>query len=196
MGSQQTTSTQQQRVEPTEEESELNRLALERVRASQGGQIQVQESGLNLINQLLTGGELPGALSQLTGGISEEALQTQAERAARVSAEQFQGLGIVDSGVAFRETSRDIASNLLFPAEQFNIQNLQQLLNQALGGQAQVQAPLLGQQQNLGNRLTGLRNINTTQSVISPNPFLSSFQTSLGESLGGGTFGGFTAFDN
>lgn len=55
---------------PTAEETELNRLMLERERATQGGMIGVQQAGLSLINQLLTGGSnLPGLFGNIQQGV-------------------------------------------------------------------------------------------------------------------------------
>lgn len=144
---------------PTAEETELNKLYLERQRAAQGGMMSAQEQGLNLVNLLLTGQGLPGYLGQLPGGISPEAIGTQASRLAKQYGAGFQQAGIADSGVAFRETSRGIANELLFPSEQFNLQNLMQLLNLGVGGQAQVQAPIIQQGGQLSQALAGLRGI-------------------------------------
>lgn len=188
MGTERTTSQEEQQtqVEQTREERELNKLALERARATQGGLIGAQTGGLNLVNQLLAGGELPGFLQGLPGGISPEAIGQQASQLALQNLTGFQGLGIADSGVAFRETAKDIADRILFPAEQFNIGNIQNLLNLALSGQANVQQPILGSEIGLGQRLAGLRGTATTgqTAVTQPNPFLTSFQTSLGQTLG------------
>jgi len=180
---------------PTAEETELNRLEIERQRAAQPGVLDVQQRGLDLSSQTLgafQGGEVPtaGPLAQLFGGISSEAIGQQAAELARQSGSQFQSLGIAESGTAFRETAEDIAGNILFPAEQFNIGTLQNLLNQAFGGQAQVQAPIQAGASQLGARLAGLRPVTTQGTTATqftqPNPFLQSFQTQLGKTLGGG----------
>lgn len=175
-------------VEATPEERELNRLLLERTRAGQEGAIQTQESGFNLINQLLTGGDLPGNLSGLASGISQDAIAAQATELGAKSSAGFQNLGILDSGVAFRETSEDIARNLLLPVEQFNIQNRQQLLNLAAGGQASNQAQIGQGTGQLSSNLQGLRSINSSTTNTFMNPFLKSFQQSAGKSLGSPKF--------
>ena len=188
MGGERTTvnKTEQTQATATPEETELNQLELERQRAAQPGMLQAQQGGLDLINQLLTGQALPGFLGTLPGGISSEAIGTQAANLSRQNRAGFQQAGIDDSGVAFRETARDIGSNLLFPAEQFNIGNLQNLLNLAVGGQAQVQAPILGGAAQLGGQLAGLRSItgSSNQTTIGMNPFLKSFQQSAGSAFG------------
>lgn len=189
MGSERTTQETQQEttVQQTPEEQELNKLLLERQKAAQAGTIEAQAGGLNLINQLLAGEDLPGFLGQLPGGISPEAIGTQAAQLAGQYGAGFQQMGIGDSGVAFRETARGIGSELLFPAEQFNLQNLSQLLNLAVGGQAQIQAPITAQGGQLSQALAGLRGTTTTggTTLTQMNPFLKSFQTSLGQTLGG-----------
>ena len=174
-----------QQAQATPEEQELNRLALERARSAQPGQIEAQSRGLNLINQLLVGGELPGFLQQLPGGISPEITTEISQQAVSDIAPQFQQAGILDSGVA-AAVSGQVAGDIRRGAQEFNIGNLLNLLNLAVGGQAQIQQPLLAQTAQLGQRLAGLRPITQTGSTTqtSPNPFLSSFQTSLGTSLG------------
>ena len=178
---------------PTAEETALNKLTLERMQATQPGMIQAQQQGLGLINQLLTGQQLPGYLGTLPGGLSSEAIGHQASRMAGQYGAGFQNLGIADSGVAYRETARGIANELLMPSEQFNLQNLMQLLNIGVGGQAQVQQPILAQSGQLGASLAGLRSVTqtgtTSQTTTSMNPFLKSFQTSLGQTFGSPKFG-------
>ena len=125
MGKERTTETQTTdqttQATGTPEEQQLNRLLLERQKAAQPGILQAQGQGLNLINQLLTGGQLPGFLGKLSQGLSPEAIGAQASKLAGQFGAGFQGLGIGDSGTAFKETARGIASEVLLPAEQFNI---------------------------------------------------------------------------
>jgi len=178
----------------TGDEAKINKLDLGFREAGQEGLIGTQDQTFNIISQLLGGGDLPGFLQGLPGGISSEAIGNQATQLAKQNLTGFNQLGLEDSGVAFRETAKDIGSNLLFPAEQFNIGNLQNLLQMALGGQAQAQSGALTAGANLGNRLAGLRGISTTGSSntvqFAPNPFLRSFQESAGKSLGQTTTGG------
>lgn len=192
--------TQQTSVQATPEETELNKLLLERQRAAQPGVLEAQAGGLSLINQLLTGQGLPGFLGQLPGGISSEAIGTQAAQLARQSLAGFQGQGLADSGVAFRETARGIGSELLFPAEQFNLQNLSQLLNLAVGGSAQVQAPITAGAGQLGQQLAGLRSISqagtqigkgSTQYDFFTSPFTTALAGAATAPLGTEAFGEF-----
>lgn len=172
---------------PTAEETELNKLELERQRATQPGMIQTQQSSLNLINQLLTGNTpLPGFFGKMAEGISPQTIGTTATKMALESLPYFQELGLTESGTAAKSISKNIANELLFPAEQFNLGSLQNLLNLALSGQAQVQQPILASSANLGQRLAGLRTVNTsgTTTQYSMNPFLKSFQQSAGQGLG------------
>jgi hypothetical protein len=157
---------------------------------------QGQFGAFNLINALLTGGNLPGFLGSLPGGISAETIGTQAARTAREAQPGFQSLGLADSGVAFRETAQDVGENVLFPAEQFNINNLFNLLQTGLSGQSSLQGQRIAQGANLGSRLAGLRkisgsgtgitNVTGTSTVLSPNPFVSNLQQSLGQGIGKG----------
>jgi hypothetical protein len=173
--------TQKTSTEATPEERQLNQLQLEQAKAFDPQQRQMNQNAGNLVNQLLTGQSLPGYLNTLPGGISPEVTQHIVDQSLRDLYPQFQSSGILDSGVAASiagRTSGDIRAS----AEQFNIQNLQQLLNLAVGGQAQVQQPMLQTTSQLGSRLAGLRS--STSTVTAMNPFLKSFQESAGKTLG------------
>jgi len=169
----------------TAEEKRLNQLAIERTEATQPGQIQAQTQGLNLINELLTGGQLPGFLQRLPEGISPELTSEISQEAVKDLLPSFQSSGILDSGVA-AEISGQVAGDIRRGAAESNLNNLFNLLNLAVGGQAQIQQPLLAQSAQLGNQLAGLRTINQTGTSVqtSPNPFLQSFQQSAGSGLG------------
>ena len=187
------TSSSNTRTQATAEEIELNKLLLERTKAGQGGMISAQQQGLSLVNALLAGGSLPGYLGALQQGITPDVIGQQGAMMAQKYGPGFQNLGISDSGTAFKETARGISNELLYPAQQFNIGNWQNLLNLALSGQAQVQQPMMAQTGILSSNLQGLRSTSTTgatsSTVTSMNPFLKSFQTSLGSTLGAPKFG-------
>lgn len=180
-----TTQNSQQQYTPTAQEQEANNLLLERIRASQGGQIQAQNNGLNLINQLLTGQALPGYLNKLPGGISESSIADISQKSINDLQPGFQNSGLLDSG-ANAELSARTASNVRRGAEEYNLGNLFNLLNLAVGGQAQIQAPLQNQSGQLSNSLAGLRNVNSSGSgsMTMMNPFLKSFQQSAGQGIG------------
>ena len=174
---------------PTAEETELNKLGLEQARASQSGQIDLQKQGLYLGNQLLQGKELPGYLQGLPGGIDEKTISGISDRAIKDIQPYMQSAGLLDSGVnaaISARTSADIRNQ----SAQFNINNLMQLLNQGLGGQAQVQQPISMGSSALGGRLGALAGTTSTgnysgTSTASRNPFLESFYSTLGGRAGG-----------
>lgn len=169
---------------------------------------EAQTGAFNITNAILTGfltgKDMSGLLGGLAGGISPETIGTQAARTAQQAQPGFQSLGIADSGVAFEETARDVAESVLFPAEQFNINNLFNLLQTGLSGQSALQSQVGASRANLGSRLAGLRRITGTgetltqgtTTVLSPNAFTSALATSaggaLGKGLGGSLAGGIT----
>lgn len=189
---QQTTQTTTPSPAPGEEQLTGQQQGL--VAAGLPGQTQLAQNLPNLINMLLTGQNLPGFLAPLTQGISPQAIGTQAGRLARQNLAGFQSQGLADSGVAFRETAADIANRVLLPSEQFNLGNLFNLIGLGVTGGTQATQALLQPQQLLSQRLAGLRPVSGagqqigTTTVTAPNPFISSFQTSLGETFGSPTF--------
>ena len=168
----------------------MQELQLGQFKQTSGPQTQLQLQGMDLVSRLLGGGALPGYLNQLTTGISPEAIGEQASRLSRQYGAGFQNMGISDSGVAFRETARGIANELLFPVGQFNLGNLFNLLNLGVGGQAQIQQPIAAGQGILSNQLAGLRTINQTgnQNTTSTQGFgsmvVSPFMKGVGSAVG------------
>jgi len=188
-------STQTQTVQPSPQETELNQLRLDREKALDPSILQAQQQGLDLSSILLTGGEgggLPGFLSGLPQGIGEDVTQDIVNRSLGDVRAGLQGGGLLDSGVRSEleaRTSADIRTQ----AATFNLQNLSQLLNLAVGGQSQPLASPQGFGAQLSQSLAGLRGGTQTgnfnQTTIGPNPFLQSFQTSLGKTLGSPSIG-------
>lgn len=192
---------------PTAEETRLNQLQIQATEQTQPQMIQAQQTGLNLINQLLSGQEnLPGFFTQLGKGISPEITNDIVQQSLRDIMPSFQQSGILDSGVAASIAGRT-AGDIRRTSEEFNIGNRLNLLNLALSGQAQVQQPILGQAEMLGSRLAGLRSMNTQGTTTTNstqygmNPFLKSFQQGMGQvpgnifsrfGQGAGMFGGGT----
>lgn len=180
----------------TEEEKQMQQLQLQQYKQTVGPQTQAQLSGLNLVNQLLTG-QIPGGFYQKLGqGISPEAIGNQATKYAFQNMPGFQSQGIYDSGIMAKQISRGIANEVLYPAEQFNIGSLQNLMNMALSGQAQVQQPIQQGNSMLYSQLAGLRPVTqqgtSTQTSSTPggtNPFLKVGVTAAG-ALGGFAVGG------
>lgn len=183
MGKEKTTTIQE--PESTPEMTEMNKLLLEQFQQTVGPQTQLQLQGMDLLSQIFSGAEnLPGIFGEMGAGISPETIGTQAASLAKQYGPGFQNLGIADSGVAFQQTAQGIANELLFPAEQINLAAQQNLLNLALGGQAQVQQPMMAGQGMLGQQLAGLTSM--TQTQYGMNPFIKSYQQSMGAWLGGG----------
>jgi len=183
MGEEKQTSTTSTTVKPTKEERELNRLALERARSAQGGLIGLQGKSLDLGQLLAGGGTLPGQFGGLFGGITPEMAHQMAAEGTKNLPGFFQQSGILDSGVAADITAGSYADILRNTAE-FNIGNKLNLLNMALGGQAQIQSPILSSELGLGQRLAGLRKTTGTTTQTGMNPFLKSLQTGFGSTLG------------
>jgi len=156
--------TGQRTIQATAEETELNRLRLEREKALDPSILRTQQQGLDLSSILLTGGEfgeLPGFLSGLSGGISPEVTQDIVDRSLGDVRAGLQGGGLLDSGVRSEleaRTSADIRTQ----SATFNLQNLAQLLNLAVGGQAQPLGSIQGFGAQLSQALAGLRGVSTT----------------------------------
>jgi len=163
----------------------------------------VQSQGLQLVESLLSGGlqggapglesGLPGFLAGLPGGISPEVTQQIAEEGIRTARPSLQAGGLLDSGVEASVLGR-IAGDTGRQSAQFNLQNLSQLLQLAVGGQAQVQQPILGFGQQLSNSLAGARGLRSTGTQSNPSfgqTFGQSFANSLGSGFGGSPQFGF-----
>lgn len=143
--------------------------------------------------------------------IGESQIQEIVQNSLKDLYPQFQSQGILDSGTAASvagRTAGDIRRNVLegnlstrlginqsnnamrMGMQESNLGNKVNLLNLALSGQGQVQAPLLAQSQMMGNQLAGLRSMNTqgTTTSYGMNPFLKSFQQSMGQTLGSPSF--------
>jgi hypothetical protein len=146
---------------PTAEQTELDKLQLEQARAAQAGTIEMNKYALELGNNLLQGKSLPGYLSGLPGGISPDVTQSIVNSSLRDIQPGMQKAGILDSGVNAAISARTSA-DIRTQAEQFNLQNLMQLLNLGVGGQAQIQAPIQTSAASLGGRLAGLAGSTTS----------------------------------
>lgn len=192
-GDKQTTqSSQNQQIQytATPEERQLEQMQLQRLQGNQGNQQQMDTNSFNLVNSLLTGGNLPGNL-QGAMGINENQTQSMVNQSLKDIYPQFQQAGILDSGTAAQIASRT-AADVRNSNTQFNVQALQQLLNQAIGGSSNLSQSTTSQNSVLGSQLSGLRSINQSGSysgsTIGMNPFLKSFQQSAGKTLGNPQF--------
>jgi hypothetical protein len=147
------------------------------------------QSAFGLGDQLLNsfGSKDSEMWKQLIGGVTSDQQQKMISEQDRMLKPQFQQQGIYDSGMAATGRLR-AATDLSNQNAQFNVGALQNALNLALSGQAQVQAPAMGQSNQLSQALAGLRSVTGggTQTNRPMNPFLQSFASAGGNSLGGG----------
>ncbi len=188
---------QQTQYTPTAEETQFNQLQLGQAQAFDPYQRQMNVNAANDINALLTGNSgingnptLPGFLGQAAAGISPEVTQNIVNQSLRDVNGQLakSGAGTMLESGASQAIGARTAADIRTQAEQFNINNWLQMLNLGVGGQAQVQQPIGQSNAQLGSRLAGLAGSSTSGtssgSTIGANPFLSSFQRSLGTTLG------------
>jgi len=189
MGKEKTTTTQTQQVQATPEEQEFNRLQLELARSAQPGQLQLQGQSLALGSDFLTG--IQSGLAQspivnrLLQGIDPNVTSDIVQKSLADVRPGLQAGGLMDSGVRAELETRT-AGDIRRASEESNLNALFNLLNLSQGQAAQIQQPLLAQNQMLGGQLAGLRSITGNSTTLGMNPFLKSFQTSFGSSLGGG----------
>ena len=190
MGGSKESSEQQQTTQagPAPYETELNKLQYEQLQAADPYQRQVNQSALSRVNDILTGKQLPGNLSQLQRGIDPEVTTSIVNQSLSDLNQQLAGSGagtFLESGASQSIGARS-AADIRRAAEEFNIGSLFNLLNLGVGGQAQVQQPILGTSQVLSQRLAGLRPVTSSGTTTNrgANPFLQSFQTSAGQGLG------------
>lgn len=177
------TSDTSQTKERTPEQERLDALDLELRESGQSGLSELQDLGQQLSAGLLQGGDLPGAFGDNIFGLSEEDITGISQKAVSDIQPEFQKSGILDSGVA-AAISGQVAGESRLNSAQFNVGALHNALNIAFGGQAQTQASTLGVGESLGNRLSQFGTTTTSGTTTSPNPFLQSFQQSLGQTLG------------
>jgi hypothetical protein len=196
MGSEKTSTSgqtsQQTQYTPTAAETGMQNLEYSNMQANNPMNQQNMAQMQSLVSSLLTGGSLPGYFNTLAKGIDSNAIAAQAGEMGRQAMPSYQSGGILDSGMAQRDISTRIANQLLYPTEQFNIGSLQNLMNMAMGGQAQVQSQQQAGIGTLGEQLAGLRSVSQTgssnQTTYGMNPFLKSFQQSAGKTLGSPKF--------
>ena len=141
----------------TAQEKQINSLDLELRQQAQSGLLSIQDLGMKLSEQLLSGGGLPGYLGALPGGISPEVTQNIVDDSLEDVATTAQFGGILDSGTT-AELATSAAADIRTESEQFNLNNLMQLLTLAMGGQATTFGMSAGIGESLGTRLADLRN--------------------------------------
>lgn len=129
------------------------------------------------INAILQGNQ---PMAKGINGVDENQTTNMAQAAVRDVLPQFQQAGILDSGAAFQGATR-AAADVRNQNAQFNVSAAQNLFNLAAGGQSNLQGQYQGSTNNLTNQLAGLRTTNTSGSTIGMNPFLKSFEQSMGQ---------------
>jgi hypothetical protein len=189
MGTTKTSTSSTSQATPTAEETQLNQLQLKQSTAIEPAQTQMMQNAFGLGNQLLTsfGGQNSDMWKSLIGGINEQQTQGMVQASLHDITPQFQSSGIMDSGVAASISART-AADVRNQNAQFNVGALQNALNLALSGQAQVQAPAQGITNSLGSRLAGLRSTTTTGQQSTTPSFLSQLYAGMnatGNLLGG-----------
>jgi len=137
---------------------------------------------MDLSSRMLQGQTLPGQFGNTLYGLNENQISDISQKAVRDIMPGFQSSGILDSGVAAEVAGRT-AGDVRRQAAEFNVGALQNLLNLALSGQAQIQQPTLATGASVGNRLSQLGTTTSSGSTIGMNPFLKSFQSNMGEGL-------------
>lgn len=154
---------------PTAEETAMEKTQLAQYQQYAPAQTEMYNNAFALGNQLLTSfGDKSGSQWQsLIGGITPQQTQNQINTQDRSLTSQLQQSGIYDSGTSASGRLR-AASDLSNQNAQFNVGAMQNALNLALSGQAQVQSPALGQTSQLGQQLAGLRTNQTTGSGVYP----------------------------
>lgn len=195
--SQQSTQTQSTQYTPTAEETAFNKLQLAQAQEFDPIQRELNRRGGNIINQLLSGEyNLPGFLSRLPRGIDEEVTSGIVNQSLRDINAQLRASGVgsmLESGVAQSIGART-AGDIRRAAEETNLGNIFNLLNLGVGGQAQVQQPILSTSGMLSQRLAGLRGVTQTGTMNTmtragtnffSSPVVAGLATGLGTALGG-----------
>jgi hypothetical protein len=196
MGSEKQTSNTQQSQSYTmsPEERQAYNNANQISGATVNEQIGVNKAGLSAVQNLLTGQDLPGYLKQLPYGISEDVTGSLVNQSLTDVNNQLAktGAGSAMESGATQQAMMRTAGDIRNQAAQYNLNNLMQLLNIGVGGQASVQQPISTYSGQLAGLVkgTGTTQGNTNQTTTQMNPFIKSFQTSAGSSIGKGVFFG------
>lgn len=171
----------------TPEETALNAQNLKMLQFMEPYQKEMYSNLSGNINAILTG---TTPMARGIGGIQEEQTQSMVNATLRDVAPMFQSSGLMDSGTAIQAGTR-AAMDARNANAQFNVSAAQNLFNIAVGGQSNLQGQGTQLSSVLGSQLAGLRTATSTGSTTTKamNPFLKSFQTSFGQSIGSGNFG-------
>lgn len=128
-----------------------------------------------------------------SGLASDIAARTAGDIFANVEGANKQtALGVAQANQARRMGLQEFNINAQQSRQAFNLGNLFNLLNLAVGGQAQVQQPVIANSQILSNQLQGLRPITTTgqqtATTKTKNPFLTGQDVMSGIGTGVGMY--------
>ena len=183
------TTNQNTQFQPPQQLLDLNNLLMEQIQSSSGQPTEIQQNSLNLVNQLLTGGALPGAYQGLYGGITPEMTNEMAQHSVNNIVPGLQQSGILDSGTSASIQART-AGDIRRQSAEFNVTNLNQLLGMGIEGQESVQRPIMEQQrlnqqqqQMLSNNLLGITGQATSKDVEN-NPYENVSDTLMNAGLG------------
>lgn len=185
MGNEKTVTSTNTQYTMSPEERANYALDMQRKKANLPSQMALDQQLYGFASDYLKGKPLTGNLA-LAGGVSDQQSQRMATQGVNSLYPQFQSSGIMDSGVAAAIAGRSYA-DILNNNAQFNVSAQQQILNQAMGGSSMLTSATQAQNSMLASQLAGLRSVNTTSTVSSMNPFLKSFQTSMGSTVGKAT---------
>lgn len=180
------------------------------------GQLLLQGQELPGYLKGLPQGATPQEIPLSAGVFGEDLTNQIVQQSLKDIFPQFQAMGLpVESGVAQSiagRTAGDIRRqvgesnierqlgireanlNTQMTTQYQNLNNLLNLLNLAVGGQAQIQQPVISTGQGLGQRLAGLRTTTgnqsqNTQYSFFTNPFVTSLGQGVGKAFGGAIFG-------
>ena len=169
MGSTKISSDTTSTTTPSASESALNDAQLKQFQAYEPGQTEMFKNAFAMGNQLLTSfGDKNGSQWQsLIGGITPQQSQSMINTQDRSLTSQLQQNGIYDSGTAASGRLR-AGADLANQNAQFNVGTLQNALNLALSGQAQVQSSATNQSGQLNSALTALNSKSTSGSQYNP----------------------------
>jgi hypothetical protein len=154
-------SNQSTQYTPTAEEKRMQAVYAGQIEAQDPMQRQLNQTGSENVLNLLQGKDLPGYLGKLPGGIDEATTADIANRSIKDIQPFFGQAGLLDSGVNAQISSRT-AGDVRRSSAEFNINNLMQLLNIGVGGQAQVVSNAQSNQSTFSQSLAGLRGSTTT----------------------------------
>lgn len=165
----QTTTNQTTTPTATAEEQAMEKIQLEQYKQYAPSQTTMFQNAFALGNKLLTGvsDQNSQQWQALMGGITPQQTQSMINTQDRSLRGQLQQAGIYDSGTAASGRLR-AAADLSNTNAQFNVGALQNALNLALSGQAQVQGTGLTQTSQLGQQLAGLRKNQTAGTTSMP----------------------------